>query len=57
MHLLCLVVLHLLEFSVVGPPTSRVDQAPSDTRNQKLVIDLELDHRVQFLLTVRKHPV
>ena len=47
----------LLKLLMIGPSTSRVNQAAGNTRNEQLVVYLELNDRVQILLLGFKHSV
>jgi hypothetical protein len=42
---------------MVRTPTGRMDQAPSDSRDEKLVNDRQLDDAVQFLLAGSEHSI
>lgn len=41
---------NLLEFPVVTTPTRRMNKPPGDTGYQELILDLQLDHRVEGLV-------
>lgn len=46
-----------LEFSMVRASTGRMDQTPSNPRDEKMVNDRQLDDVVQFLLAILEHRI
>jgi hypothetical protein len=48
---------HILEFAVIRSPTCRVDETARNTRNEQLIINLQLDDGIQLFFACLKHAV